>query len=101
MISNILLLAQSTGPEYAMELTRKSATGEISFLSMFLKGGYILIPIVLLSLVSVYLIIKKYLDFKRTLAIDPGYVAHFNDLLKKGDVKAATQHLENDHFFIC
>ena len=96
MISNILLFVQSTGPEYAMELSEKSATGEISFLTLFLKGGYILIPIVLLSFVSFYLIIKKSLDFKRALAIEPGYVAHFNELLKKGDVKAATQHLEND-----
>ena len=27
----------------------------------------------------------------------PGYVAHFNDLLRKGDIKAATTHLEQDN----
>jgi biopolymer transport protein ExbB len=52
---------------------------------------------VLLSIVSFYLIIKKSLDISRTLAIDPGYVAHFNDLLRKGDLKAATTHLEQDN----
>jgi len=96
MISSLILLAQ-TGPEYAMELTGKAATGEITFLSLFIKGGYILIPIVLLSFVAVYLIIKKYLDIRRTLGIDPGYVAHFNDLLKKGELKAAAMHLEQDN----
>jgi biopolymer transport protein ExbB len=96
MISTIFLLAQSTGPEYAIELSKK-ATGEISFLSLFLKGGYILIPIVLLSIIAVYLIIKKSLDFKHSLKIDPGYVNYFNDLLRKGDMKAATSHLEQEN----
>jgi len=80
-----------------MELAAKSSSGEISFLSLFMKGGYILIPIVILSFVAVYLIIKKYLDIKRTLGIDPGYVAHFNELLKKGDMKAASLHLQQDN----
>jgi biopolymer transport protein ExbB len=96
MIKALLFFAQTSGTEYAMELTQKSATGEVSFLSLFLKGGYILIPIVILSIVAVYLIIKKSLDIQKTLGIDPGYVAHFNDLLRKGDIKAATVHLEQD-----
>jgi biopolymer transport protein ExbB len=97
MINHILLFAQTSGPEYAMELSQKSGSGEISFLTLFLKGGYILIPIVFLSIISVYLIIKKYLDIKKALVIDPGYVAYFNDLLKKGDLKAATTHLNQEN----
>lgn len=96
MINSILLFAQTEGADYTMQMTETTSTGEISVLSLFLKGGYILIPIVILSIVAVYLIIKKYLDFKRSLSIDPGYVAHFNDLLKKGDFKAAAVHLEQD-----
>jgi biopolymer transport protein ExbB len=97
MINSILLLVQAAGPDFAMQMTETSGTGEISFLTLFLKGGYILFPIVLLSIISVYLIIKKYLDIKKSLVIDPGYVAHFNDLLRKGDIKAATMHLEQEH----
>jgi biopolymer transport protein ExbB len=86
---NILfIIAQVAGT------AEKSGSGEISFLKMFLNGGYILIPIVLLSIVSVYLIIRKSLEIKKSLGIDPGYVAHFNELLKKGDLKAASAHLE-------
>jgi len=88
---NILfIIAQVAGT------AEKSGSGEISFLKMFLNGGYILIPIVLLSIVSVYLIIRKSLEIKKSLGIDPGYVAHFNELLKKGDLKAASAHLELD-----
>jgi biopolymer transport protein ExbB len=99
MISSILIFAQETAPDYAMQMTETTggATGEINFLTMFLKGGYILIPIVFLSFVAVYLIIRKYLDINKNLVFDPGYVAHFNDLLKKGEIKAATAHLEQDN----
>ncbi|MBN2813998.1 MAG: MotA/TolQ/ExbB proton channel family protein [Bacteroidales bacterium] len=94
MINMLLFFAQTTGTEYTMEIAQKTSTGEISFLTLFLKGGYILIPIVLLSFIAVYLIFKKYLDIRRNLAIDPGYVSHFNDLLRKGDFKSATTHLD-------
>lgn len=97
MINNILLQVQGSGPEFAMDLAQKSATGEISFLTMFIKGGYILIPIVLLSFISVYLIIKKYLDIKHALVIEPGYVNYLNDMLRKGDIKAAKAHLEQEN----
>src|SRR5512147_3212195 len=96
MITTILLLAQSTGSEFAVELSNKSATGQISFLSLFLKGGYILIPIVLLSIIAVYLIVKKSLDLRHSLTIDPGFVNYFNDQLRKGDLKAAEKHLNQD-----
>lgn len=96
MIRNIFLFAQSSGSEYAMQMTETTSTGEISFFTLFLKGGYILIPIVLLSFVSFYLIIKKSLELRRTLGIDPGFVAYFNDLLRKGDMKAAALHLNQE-----
>jgi len=91
---SILLQDQTGSADFAMQMTETAVRGEISFLSMFLKGGYILIPIVLLSFVSVYLIIRKYLEIRRNFAIDPGYTDHFNSLVKKGDLQAARQHLQ-------
>jgi biopolymer transport protein ExbB len=96
MITRVLLLAQETGTAYAMKMTGAHDTGEISVLSLFLKGGYILIPIVLLSIVSVYLIIKKSLDIRKSLNIDPGMVEHLNQLLRLGDIKSAMATLHND-----
>ncbi len=98
MINSVLLFAQEASAEFAMEMTKTGGSaGEINFLTMFIKGGYILIPIVILSIVAVYLIIKKYLDIRRFLVIDPGYVAYFNDLLRKGDMKAVAEHLEKEN----
>jgi biopolymer transport protein ExbB len=87
---------QSVETGYAMQMTETTGSGEISFLTLFLKGGYILIPIVLLSIAAMYLILKKYFEIRRCLSIDSGYVNHLNDLLKKGELKAAAIHLESD-----
>lgn len=96
MITHFLLVAQETGTAYAMKMTGAHDTGEISVLSLFIKGGYILIPIVLLSILSVYLIIKKSLDITKSMKIDEGMTAHLNQLLRKGDIKSATETLHND-----
>jgi len=94
---SVLFAAQETGTAYAMQMTGAHETGEMSVLGLFIKGGYILIPIVLLSLVSVYLIVKKYLDFRKSLNIDTGMVEHFNNQLRNGDTKSALATLQNDN----
>lgn len=96
MIANVLLFAQESGPGYAMQVADAHGTGETSILMLFLKGGYILIPIVLLSIIAVYLIFRKYLDIHKSLAIDPGMVEHVNTQLRNGDYKSALATLQGD-----
>ncbi|HJZ41238.1 MAG TPA: MotA/TolQ/ExbB proton channel family protein [Bacteroidales bacterium] len=95
MITSILLFAQDAAANYTMQMTETTSSGEISVLSLFMKGGYILIPIVLLSIASFYLIIKKLLDFRKSLSIDPGLINHFNNQLKSGELDAARVTLQH------
>jgi biopolymer transport protein ExbB len=97
MINSILLMAQETGTEYAMRISETHNPGEISILSLFIKGGYILIPIVILSFISVYLIIKKSIDLRKNLMIDAGMVNHFNNLIRSGDLKGAYATLQQNN----
>jgi len=96
MIISTLLLAQETGTAYAMQMTSSHDTGEISVFSLFMKGGYILIPIVLLSVVAVYLIFLKSLDVRKALKIDQGMVQHFNKQLTAGDINGAVATLRQN-----
>ena len=96
MIASSLLLAQESGPAIGMQVADAHGTGEISILMLFLKGGYILIPIVLLSIVSVYLIFRKYFDIRKSFSIDKGMVEHVNALLRKGDHASALATLQHD-----
>ena len=96
MINSIILFAQDAASNYTMQMTETTSSGEISVLSLFMKGGYILIPIVLLSIVSFYLIIKKLFDFRKALIIDPGLIDHLNNQLKNGEIEAAKVTLQQN-----
>lgn len=63
---DLFLLLQATAP--IVEITDTVATEtmpEESYLSLVLKGGWILLPIFLLSLLSIYVIINKWISISK------------------------------------
>jgi biopolymer transport protein ExbB len=97
MIANFLLVAQNVVAGSSQTIAESSAVGEISFLSLLLKGGYILFPILILSFISIFLIIKKSLEFKESLKVPKGMLDIFYDYIRKGDLKGAEIHLGMQH----
>jgi biopolymer transport protein ExbB len=45
-----------------------------SILDLMMKGGIIMIPIVLLSVISIYIFIERYVYIRKMSAINPGFV---------------------------
>lgn len=71
-------------------VTEQSASGaDESYLSLVLKGGWILLPIFLLSLLSIYVIINKYLQLNSIKVKDTVWVSHISDLITEGKVDKA------------
>ena len=67
-----------------------------SWLDLIMKGGIIMIPIILLSFLSVYLFIERFIYIRRTSAIDYELVNSVVLELKNGHVdKALIQAQEN------
>jgi biopolymer transport protein ExbB len=97
MFVNILLIAQNIGNSSTQDISQYSGDIRLSFLSLFLKGGYILIPIVLLSLISIYLIIHKAFELKENLNISQSTIDILYRNLRKGDLKAAKMHLKSQN----
>jgi biopolymer transport protein ExbB len=97
MFANILLVAQNVISGSSKEIVESAGAGEISFLSLLLKGGYILFPILILSFISIYLIIKKSFEFKESLTINQGMLDIFYNYLRKHDLEGAAIHLNNQH----
>jgi biopolymer transport protein ExbB len=81
----------SSGPAAAASSDQASTV-----LDLMMKGGYIMIPIVLLSLVSVYLFIERIAYIKRYAAIDNGLISTILDDLKKGHRDNALIRARND-----
>lgn len=81
----------SSGPAAAA-----SSDQAATVLDLMMKGGYIMIPIVLLSLASVYLFIERIAYINRYSAIDKGLISTILDDLKKGHRDNALTRARND-----
>lgn len=67
-----------------------------SWLDLIMKGGIIMIPIVLLSFFSVYLFIERFLYIKKTTAIDNKLVYSVVEELRNGHPEKALIHAQNN-----
>lgn len=66
----------------------------ITMFDLLLKGGWILVPIGIISLISCYLIIVKYIEIKRFTKSEPNIVTGFHAHLKSGDLNQAVATLK-------
>jgi biopolymer transport protein ExbB len=65
------------------------ASASIDGIDLLLKGGWILFPIGIISLISCYLIIVKYIEIKRFTKSEAKLVSAFHGYLQKGDLNQA------------
>lgn len=61
----------------------------MSFLSIFLKGGFIMWPILLCSVIAVKIIIERYLVIKKSKANIPSFLVKLRSFLKRKDLQGA------------
>lgn len=65
-----------------------------------MKGGIILIPIVLLFFVTIYLIVERYLAIKRSMGVDRSQVMTLHGALKKGDMDTALNICKGSEYIL-
>jgi biopolymer transport protein ExbB len=70
------------------------AAANIDGIDLLLQGGWILVPIGIISLLSCYLIVVKYIEIKRYTKPEPSVVSAFHGYLQKGDLRQATATLQ-------
>ena len=66
-----------------------SAAQSLSLMDLIMKGGWMMIPIGILSVVSVYLMIERFITISRASKIDSGFMASIKTMLLDGKVDAA------------
>jgi len=67
----------------------ENTQGGLNFLELIFKGGVVMIPIGLLSLVTIYLIIERFIYIRNASKLEVNFMNNVKDLLAKGDLKAA------------
>jgi len=64
-------------------------TSKMSLLDLTMKGGIMIIPIVVLLIIAVYIFIERYMVIKRSAQIDDNFMNKIRDLVINGNIEGA------------
>jgi biopolymer transport protein ExbB len=66
-----------------------AAPAEMSYLDLLMKGGVLLIPLSLLSLIAIFIFFDRYFYLKGQKKLDPAFYEKLNELIKTGKIDTA------------
>src|SRR6478609_9241486 len=72
-------------------------TEQINFLTLLMKGGIVMIPIVILSIVSVYIFVERWMHIRSRSKSLPDFTNQIIDKLEEGNMSAAKVLCERDN----
>ncbi|MDE6127116.1 MAG: MotA/TolQ/ExbB proton channel family protein, partial [Muribaculaceae bacterium] len=85
----LLLDAALTGTPAAAQAAATAATQELSLWDLCLRGGPLMIPIALLSLVCVYVFVERALVIHRASREDATFMRRIRDYVHEGELESA------------
>ncbi|MCB0516597.1 MAG: MotA/TolQ/ExbB proton channel family protein [Chitinophagales bacterium] len=89
---NIILL-QSTIDSIGLATQPQS----LSLWDLFLKGGWFMYPILLLSIIAVYLFIDRYIAIRKASVVRDEFLRNVRDYMKAGNISAATALCQSEN----
>lgn len=91
-----LLLQISTAATDSLATGVATSTEEsLSLLDLALKGGPIMIPIAICSVIAVYIIIERYFSIRKSSKDDPNFMNNIRDFISNGNIDAARALCKN------
>jgi biopolymer transport protein ExbB len=70
---------------------------ELTFVELIMKGGYVMIPILLLSIAAIYVAIERYLYLRSTLNRDDNFLSKITRALSSGNIAEAKRYAEDEN----
>ena len=93
---SILLQIMQTATDSAAALQPAVKTEEsMSLLELVLKGGAIMIPLGILSVLALYIFFERLFTIKKSSAIDPNFINQIKDHVHSGNIDAAKSLCRN------
>ena len=62
---------------------------ELSMLQLCLKGGIIMIPLLLLSVVSIYVLVERFFAIRKAAKEDKSFMKRIKDYIHEGEIESA------------
>jgi biopolymer transport protein ExbB len=85
----LFVLLQNVASSNADSLAVNIAMKSISYLVAF-KGGWVMIPIALLSVVAVYIFVERFVALRNAAKIDQNFMNRIKDYIHDGKIESAT-----------
>ena len=98
ILSTILLQAPDVAavvPDTLSQATPQVIEQELSVWDLCLKGGFIMIPLLALSLVCIYILVERSLVLKAALKEDRTFMKRIKDYITEGEFESAMKLCKN------
>jgi len=82
-------LSADTLNRAATNLPTQATPEAMSFFDVLVKGGFIMIPIAILSVVTVYVFMERYLTIRKTVSSDVSFMEKIQEFIRNGKTDAA------------
>jgi len=69
---------------------------ELTFIELIMKGGYVMIPILLLSVAAIYVAVERYLYLRSTLKRDSNFLTKITRALSSGNIAEAKRYAQDE-----
>lgn len=80
-----LIILQTSG----IEMAATTGTKTESFIDLAIKGGWVMIPIILLSFIAVYIFFERWFAIKKAQKIDQNFMNRIRDYIMDGKIESA------------
>lgn len=88
----LLVLLQNVVSDNADSLSYSIAANQppVSYFDLAVKGGWVMIPIALLSIIAVYIFIERFMALQNAAKIDVNFMNRIKDYIHDGKIDSAT-----------
>lgn len=86
----MIFLQALSGNETGIVVPQPAAdSGTVSLLELVMKGGWVMIPLAILSVLAIYIIIERILTFRKAVKLPGDFIAKVKEKVKQGDIQGA------------
>ncbi|MDD2419186.1 MAG: MotA/TolQ/ExbB proton channel family protein [Bacteroidales bacterium] len=89
MMTHILMAIGQEAAESVAQIPPVTEELSFSLISMALKGGWIMIPLLALSIIALYIFGERWWAIRKASQIDENFMKNINDFIHEGKIKAA------------
>lgn len=85
----LLQVVLDTAHAAATAATTPAPPQQMNILELILKGGWVMVPILILSVIAIYLIVERALTISKAAKVDPNFMNNIKTMLLDGKTESA------------